>query len=84
MFSEDLLTASPCTVYASRRVPQKLVEDPVLFGECLSGALYWKDFVELAKKVGFADPRLVQVSTEASSQSVGVVHQPRITGYRAK
>jgi hypothetical protein len=33
----------------------------VLFGECLSGALYWKDFVSLAVKVGFADPRLVEV-----------------------
>jgi hypothetical protein len=48
-------------VYASRRVPQHLVDDRVLFGECLSGALYWKDFVSLAVKVGFADPRLVEV-----------------------
>ncbi len=46
-------------VYADRRVPQELVEDPVLYGECLSGALYWNDFLELAKTAGFRDPRLV-------------------------
>lgn len=27
-------------IYASRRVPTNLLEDPVLYGECLSGALY--------------------------------------------
>lgn len=46
-------------VYADRRVPQALVDDPVLYGECLSGALYWNDFQNLAKQCGFADPRLV-------------------------
>ncbi len=46
-------------VYADRRIPQSLTEDPVLYGECLSGALYWNDFVALAKACGFADPRLV-------------------------
>jgi len=47
-------------VYADRRVPQALLEDPVLYGECLSGALYWNDFQNLAKRAGFADPRLVE------------------------
>ncbi len=47
-------------VYADRRVPQALLEDPVLYGECLSGALYWNDFLTLAKEAGFADPRLVE------------------------
>ncbi|WP_206615164.1 methyltransferase domain-containing protein [Rhodococcus spongiicola] len=46
-------------VYADRRVPEVLREDPVLYGECLSGALYWNDFLTLAKRCGFADPRLV-------------------------
>lgn len=46
-------------VYSSRRVPQELVNDPLLYGECLSGALYWNDFHNLAKKTGFLDPRLV-------------------------
>ena len=47
-------------VYADRRVPEELVQDPVLYGECLSGALYWNDFLNLAKQAGFADPRLVE------------------------
>ena len=46
-------------VYADRRVPDELRADPVLYGECLSGALYWNDFLNLAKGVGFSDPRLV-------------------------
>lgn len=46
-------------VYSSRRVPEALTKDPVLYGECLSGALYWNDFLTLAKHNGFADPRLV-------------------------
>jgi arsenite methyltransferase len=46
-------------VYADRRVPEALRHDPVLYGECLSGALYWNDFLRLARRAGFVDPRLV-------------------------
>ena len=46
-------------VYADRRVPEALRHDPVLYGECLSGALYWNDFLRLSRASGFADPRLV-------------------------
>ncbi len=47
-------------VYADRRIPEELVQDPVLYGECLSGALYWNDFYHLARQAGFIDPRLVE------------------------
>lgn len=47
-------------VYATRRIPEALAKDPVLYGECLSGALYWNDFLNMAKKAGFMDPRLVK------------------------
>ncbi len=47
-------------VYADKRVPDVVREDPVLYGECLGGALYWNDFVTIAKNAGFADPRLVE------------------------
>jgi SAM-dependent methyltransferase len=47
-------------VYADRRIPAELREDPVLYGECLGGALYWNDFLALARRQGFADPRLVE------------------------
>ncbi|MEQ8749420.1 MAG: methyltransferase type 11, partial [Amphiplicatus sp.] len=46
-------------VYADRRLPEALRYDPVARGECLGGALYWNDFLALAKRAGFADPRLV-------------------------
>lgn len=46
-------------VYSSQRIPEYLKNDNVLWGECLSGALYWNDFLNLAKKCGFIDPRLV-------------------------
>ncbi|MCI5045000.1 MAG: methyltransferase domain-containing protein [Aquisalinus sp.] len=46
-------------VYADRRLTDEIKNDPVLYGECLGGALYWNDFVNLSKQAGFADPRLV-------------------------
>ncbi|CAG1012481.1 Arsenite methyltransferase [Burkholderiales bacterium] len=47
-------------VYADRRVPEVVRNDPVLYGECLGGALYWNDFLGLAREAGFYDPRLVE------------------------
>jgi SAM-dependent methyltransferase len=47
-------------IYSDRRVPEALVRDPVLYGECLSGALYWNDFQNLAKKTGFLNPLLFE------------------------
>lgn len=46
-------------VYADRRLSDTLRHDPVAQGECLGGALYWNDFLNIAKLAGFADPRLV-------------------------
>jgi arsenite methyltransferase len=50
-------------VYADRRLPEAVRADPVLYGECLGGALYWNDFHSLAKQAGFKDPRLVEDRT---------------------
>lgn len=66
-------------VYSDRRVPESLLEDPVLRGECLSGALYWNDFINLAKQCGFADPRLVEdrpltIENEAISAKLGNIN----------
>jgi SAM-dependent methyltransferase len=47
-------------VYADRRVPETVRNDPVLYGECLGGALYWNDFLRLAHRQGFTDPRLIE------------------------
>ncbi|WP_461520788.1 methyltransferase domain-containing protein [Porticoccus sp.] len=66
-------------VYADRRVPEHLLNDSVLYGECLAGALYWNDFLTLVKQAGFADPRLVEdrpllVGSEEISQKVGDIN----------
>jgi arsenite methyltransferase len=63
-------------VYCDRRLPDAVRQDPVLYGECLGGALYWNDFHNLAKKAGFTDPRLVEdrplgVTDEKLSAKVG-------------
>ena len=46
-------------VYSDRRIPIDLQKNSMLWGECLSGALYWNDFLNIAKKAGFTDPRSV-------------------------
>lgn len=46
-------------VYADRRIPAELLEDPVLRGECLSGALYPEDFRRMLERLGCADHRVL-------------------------
>lgn len=46
-------------VYCDRRLSDEIKADPLLYGECLGGALYWNDFLPMAKRAGFLDPRLV-------------------------
>ena len=48
----------------------------MLYGECLGGALYWNDFLPIAKAAGFIDPRLVTsrpiaITNEAVKQKLG-------------
>eukprot|EP01064_Diplonema_japonicum_P013835 TRINITY_DN2137_c2_g6_i1.p1 TRINITY_DN2137_c2_g6~~TRINITY_DN2137_c2_g6_i1.p1 ORF type:complete len:507 (+),score=144.54 TRINITY_DN2137_c2_g6_i1:59-1579(+) len=49
-------------VYCDRRLPQEARDNEVLWGECISGALYIEDFIRESQKVGFADPRVLEVS----------------------
>ncbi len=49
-------------VFADRRIPHALREDPVLRGECLGGALYLEDFRRLIGQAGCADARIVSSS----------------------
>jgi arsenite methyltransferase len=46
-------------VFADRRIPAPLAQDPVLLGECLGGALYVEDFRRLLAQVGCLDARVV-------------------------
>ena len=49
-------------VFADRRLPAAVREDPVLVGECLGGALYTEDFRRLMARLGWADVRTVSES----------------------
>jgi SAM-dependent methyltransferase len=46
-------------VFADRRIPRALAEDPVLLGECLGGALYVEDLRRLIADAGCRDARVV-------------------------
>ncbi len=63
-------------IFASRRVPRELVDDPVLYGECLSGAMYVEDFRRMLREVGCSDyrtmtRRVVTVGDPAIAARVG-------------
>ena len=49
-------------VFADRRVPPHLRNDPILRGECLGGAMYTEDFRRLMAKLGCPDVRQVSRS----------------------
>lgn len=46
-------------VFAGRRVPEFLRNDPLLYSECLGGALYIEDFRRMLRAVGCLDYRVV-------------------------
>lgn len=69
-------------VLADRRLPEDVVRDPVLYAECLGGALYDGDLRSLARATGFLDPRElasapIEIRGEAVRQRVGAA------GFRA-
>lgn len=49
-------------LFSDRRVPQSLKDDPVLYGECLGGALYIEDFRRILRNSGCLDYRVVSKS----------------------
>jgi radical SAM/Cys-rich protein len=50
-------------IYADRRIPEHLRKNHILYGECLGGALYHKDFETIARRSGFSDPRIISKRT---------------------
>ncbi|WP_079170816.1 MULTISPECIES: methyltransferase domain-containing protein [unclassified Streptomyces] len=49
-------------IFADRRLPAGLLDNPVLVGECLAGALYTEDFRRVLAGAGCADARTVAES----------------------
>lgn len=76
VFSELLRVLRPggellfSDVFADRRIPAALQQDPVLLGECLGGALYAEDFRRLLAARGCRDFRIVSESPLALGNAV--------------
>ncbi len=49
-------------VYSDRRVSEEAKKDKLLWGECISGALYVGDFKRIAADAGFLDVRMLNSS----------------------
>jgi arsenite methyltransferase len=49
-------------VFVDRRLPDEIAFDPQLHSECLGGAMYLADFMSLAKRTGFLDPRQLEIA----------------------
>ena len=52
-------------IFADRRLPESLEDDPVLLGECIGGAMYVEDFRRLMRKVGWEDFRYMSTTKAA-------------------
>ena len=48
-------------VFVDRRIPEELVNDPLLRSECISGAMYVEDFRRLLAAAGWADFRYASI-----------------------
>ena len=71
-------------VFADRRVPRELLEDPVLRGECLAGALYVEDFRRLLYELGCPDYRVVtghdiEIENHEIERKVGMINFRSLT-----
>lgn len=54
-------------IFADRRVPEEIANDPILVGECLGGAMYQEDFRRLLQKTGWLDFRYINQGPAAIS-----------------
>jgi ubiquinone/menaquinone biosynthesis C-methylase UbiE len=71
-------------VFSDRRVTESLRKDPILYGECLSGALYQEDFRREVQKLGCLDYRMVSkrkidIQNEELEERVGNISFYSIT-----
>jgi len=71
-------------VFCDRRLSSDVANDPVLHSECLGGAMYAFDFEQLAKRVGFLDPRATErapitIQNRAIEEKVGAARFESVT-----
>lgn len=65
-------------IFAGRRVPRHFMDDPVLHGECLAGAMYHEDFRRLLRESGCPDHRImkrrkVSLDNPAMEEKIGMI-----------
>ncbi|MCL1992377.1 MAG: methyltransferase domain-containing protein [Spirochaetes bacterium] len=65
-------------IFADRRIPEQLASDPVLRGECLSGALYVEDFRRIMARIGWIDFRYtnirnLEIDNEDVAKKIGFI-----------
>ena len=65
--SAQVLTRTALNAKQSKLPHHWMLPSQMLWGECISGALYVNDFLALARSVGFADPRELHVRPPATS-----------------
>ncbi len=71
-------------IFADRRIPTHLQTDPILRGECLSGALYIEDFRRLLLRAGCPDYRVVAssdvtIENDEIAQRIGMIRFASLT-----
>lgn len=49
-------------IFSDRRLAPELKDDPLIVGECIGDALYFEDFIRLARAAGFLDVRVTASS----------------------
>lgn len=90
VFAEILRVLKPggelcfADVFADRRVPTAWMQDQVLLGECLGGALYWEDLRRMLLALGVPDVRVtarsqVRVANHEIEQRVGATKFESVT-----
>ncbi|KAI3382740.1 hypothetical protein SNEBB_007293 [Seison nebaliae] len=47
-------------IYANVKLPP--LKNTALWGECISGALFWKEFIEMCEDIGFTSPLIMSAS----------------------
>jgi len=65
-------------IFAAQRIPNALKSDPLLRGECLSGALYLEDFRRLLREIGCLDYRIIsksklEIEDAEVAQKIGMI-----------
>lgn len=71
-------------VFADRRIPLDLRNDPVLLGECLGGALYWEDFRRILHAQACPDVRVsktspIRLDDPSIAKKIGMVNFQSMT-----